>query len=170
MIRCESPDPRTQTIMVQVRSCWARSIGLTGSCDATFRHSEIKGGLRCERVTKVVVDGCDLTETLAFRQGPRDLFKKITLTKCNLFDGCTLALQREPNEEAKQEKVKVDKFYFGPRGGSGGITRNAGLQEMIDDAADTPHSRVVAHVRSPAKKKHLLVNYKDLRLRVPPVK
>lgn len=169
-IRCESPDPRTKKILVQVRSCWARAIQLSGFCNATFRHSEIKGGLTCRNVSEVVVDGCDLTKTLAFLQGPEDRFKKITLTKCNLFDGCTLVLDREANEKAKKEKVKVDKFYFGPRDGPGAITKTAEVQERIHDAEDEEHRRVTARVGKPAKKKHLLVNYEQLRLRVPPVR
>jgi hypothetical protein len=169
-IRCASPDPKTKPILVQVRSCWARATQLSGACDATLRHSEIKGGLTCRNVTEVVVDGCDLTDTLAFHQGPEDVFKQITLSKCNLFDGCTLVLDREANEEAKQEKVKVDKFYFGKRDGPGGITKSDAVQTLIHDDADEPHRRVTARVAAPQKKKHLLVNYDQLRLRVPPVR
>jgi len=169
-IRCASPDPKTKPILVQVRSCWARNVRLSGACDATFRHSEIKDGLRCSNVTEVVVDGCDLTDTLAVHQGPDDVFKKITLSKCNLFDGCTLVLHREPNEDAKKEKVKVDKFYFGPRDGGGALTKPDDVAKRIDDGEDVAHRRVVARVGKPAKKKHLLVKYGPLRLRVPAVR
>lgn len=169
-IRCESPDPRTKKICVRVASCWARAIELSGPCDATLRHSEIRGGLRCRRVFDLTVDGCDVTETLAIHQGANDLFKKVTLTKLNLFDDCTLVLDREPNEEAKLEKVKVDKCFFGPRKGGPGLTKAKAIQKLIDDGEDVPHRRVIARVVRPEKKRHKLVNYTDLRLRVPQVK
>ena len=169
-IRCASPDPRTKPILVQVRSCWARDVRISGACDATVRHCEIKDGLRCANVTELVVDGCDITGTLAVRQGPDDLFKKVTLSKCNLFDGCTLVLDREANEEAKKEKVKVDKFFFGPRDGPGALTKRDEIAPLVDDGTDVEHRRVIAKITAPAKKKHLLVQYGQLRLRVPAVR
>lgn len=169
-IHAVSPDPRTKKILLQVRSSWAKAIHLDGACDATFRHCEIKGGLTCEHVTTLVVDGCDITDALVVRQGPEDVFKDVTLTKCNLFDGCTLTLHREPNEEAKQEKVKVDKFYFGKRDANAGITKKDDLAALVSDGEDEPSRRVIARITSPEKKQQLLVNYGPLRMRVPPVR
>lgn len=169
-LRCASADPRTKPILVQVRSCWARDVRLSGACDATFRHCEIKDGLRLSRVTEVVVDGCDVTGTLAFHQGPDDLFKKITVSKCNLFDGCTLVLDREASDDAKKERVKIDKCFFGPRDGPGALTKRDDIARLVDDGEDVAHRRVTAKVTSPAKKKHQLVQYGPLRLRVPVVR
>lgn len=163
VIRCESPDPRTKKIMVHVRSCVTLDIQLSGYCDATFRHSAIQAGLTCRNVSEVVVDGCDVSETLAFLQGPDDVFKQITLTKCNLFWGCTLVLDREANEKAKGENVRVDKFYFGPEEGPGAVTKKDDVAALIEDAEDVEHRRVKARVSSIAKKKHCLVDYDMIR-------
>lgn len=168
-IRCESPDPKTKKIQVQVRSVWARTIRFSGPADATFRHSEIRGGLICRHVTDVTVDGCDITDTLAFHQGPDDTFKKVTLTKCNLFDGCTLVLDRAANPDAKKERVKIDKFFFGPREGGRAVTKPDAIAKLVSDGIDDEERRVTAKVARPAKRRHVLVNYGNLRLRVPPV-
>lgn len=159
VIHCESPDPRTRKIDVHVRSCLAQDIRLTGACDAIFRHSAIESGLICRGVTEVVVDGCDVSKTLAFHQGPEDVFKKIKLTKCNLFWGCTLVLDREANPDAKKERVRVDKFYFGPPEGPGAVVSGEAAQELIEDGRDVAHRRVEARLTGLAKKKHQLVDY-----------
>jgi len=169
-IHAVSPDPRTKKILIQVRSSWLQAVRLTGACDATFRHSELKGGLTFENVTTLVVDGCDLLKQLSIHQGAEDVFKDVTLSKCNLFDGCTLTLHREPNEEAKQEKVRVDKFYFGKRNANAGITKKDDIARLVSDGEDEESRRVVARVTAPQKKQHLLVDYKLLRLRVAPVR
>jgi len=164
-IRCESPDPRTKKIDVHVRSCVTLDVQLSGYCDATFRHSAIQAGLLCRGVSEVVVDGCDISETLAFHQGPEDVFREIALTKCNLFWGCTLVLDREANEQAPLENVRVDKFYFGPEEGPGAVTKKEEVQALIEDAEDVEHRRVTARLTSLARKKHLLVDYDRIRRR-----
>jgi len=170
-LHCIPPDPRRPKIEIQIRSSWARGIELTGPGDATIRHSELKNGLTCSGVSKVTVDGCDVkVGVLAFRQGADDTFKHITLTKCNLFEGSTLVLDRAPNPKGKKEKVRIDKFYFGPKSGGRAVTKKDKVAALIEDGADKPERNVFAVVGKPAKRPHGLVAYGDLRVRVPRVR
>ena len=139
------------------------------ACDhESYLSLQWPGGCTFRGVTNVTVDGCDITTgALAFHQGPDDVFKKITLTKCNLFTGSTLVLDRAENPDAKSEKVKLDKFYFGPKSGGPAVTKKEKIAALIEDGTDKPERNVVALFGKPLKRKHSLVGYGQLRMRVP---
>ena len=160
---------RTKDVLVQVRSCWLRAIALTGPCDATFRHSQVRDGLQLRGVTDVTVDGCDITQSLEVRQGKDDLFKDLTITKCNFFGPANVVLHREANPDAKAERVRLDKCCWIDGSGTA-LQKPAAIDEFIQDAEDEPTRRVKARVTAPAKRPHQFVNTTTLRLRVPAVR
>lgn len=169
-IRCTPENPSRPGIEIGVRSCWARGIELTGPCEATFRHNELRGGLTCRDVTDVTVDGCDVwAGDLAFRQMAGATFKHLDLTKLNFFGGARLVLDRAADPDAKKEKVKLDKSYFGPKEGPGIVDKDA-VAELVDDGEDVPERNVFVLVGKPQKRKHQLVAYEQLRLRVAPLR
>ena len=167
-ITCEPEQARTKDVLVQVRSSWMREVRLTGPCDVTFRHSQIRGGLHLHNVTKATVDGCDVTGQLAVRQGAEDRFKGLKISKVNLYGPAQVILERALNPDAKAEKVRLDKCCFVSKTGAGLIAPKA-IAELVQDGVDEPERRVTARITSPAKRPHQLVNYGDLRLRVPAV-
>jgi hypothetical protein len=170
-IRCTPPDPKRPQIEIQIRSCWSRGLELSGPADITIRHSELKNGVICRGVSTVVIDGCDVTiGALAFHQAATDSFKGLTLSKCNLFEGSGLLFERPANPEGKKEKVKLDKFYFGPKEGGAPIVDKEALAALIEDGTDKPERNVVAVLGKPLKRKHVLVAYSQLRMRVPEIR
>jgi hypothetical protein len=168
-IRCIRQKENPVPIEVEVRSSWMKAISLTGAAVANFRHSEIKGGLVCNNVTDVIVDGCDVSQTLSFLQAPEDSAKKIELTKINFFDGCRLVLRRKQGPDTKAEKVKLDKPYFGTKGGVP-VLEDKEIAALIDDAEDDAEGTLRVWWNKANKRKHLLVNYDTLRMRAPPLK
>ena len=168
-IRCDRQKENPVPIEVEIRSSWCRAVEISGPAMANLRHSEIRGGLTCRNVTELTVDGCDITNELAIHQGPEDSFKKITLTKCNLFDGAELILDRPAGQKTKTERVRLNKFYFGPRGAGKALKDKKQIAERIKDGADNERVSVKATWTKPNKRKHLLVNYDTLRTRVPPL-
>jgi hypothetical protein len=169
-LRCaKSPESRLP-IEIEVRSSWMKEIAFSGPAVANFMHSEIRGGLECKGVTEVIVDGCDLTQRLAFLQGPDDSFKKVVLTKVNFFDGCKLLLKRDRGPQTKDEKVKLDKPYFGPKGSAAPVLDDDGVGALIEDGADEKDGTVRVWWTKPNKRKHELVNYDTLRTRAPPLR
>ena len=169
-IICEPANGKTKEVRVQVRSSWMREVRFEGPGDVTFRHSEVRGGLHLHRVTRATVDGCEISKTLAIRQGAEDRFKGITLTKCNLFGPAILVLDRPENPRAKKESVKVDKFYFGPGPSGGGLTKASDIAAYVEDRTDVPTRLVAARITHPMPKRHHLVDTTMLRLRVPAVR
>ncbi len=168
-IICEPENERTKDLMVQVRSSWMREVRLSGPCDVTFRHTQMKGGLHLHNVTKATVDGCDVTSTLAVRQGKDDVFKGLKISKCNFYGPAMVMLARPSNPDAKAEKVRLDKCCWVTESGAG-LLKADQIAEYISDGEDEPDHKVKARVTAPAKRPHQLVNYKDLRLRVPAVR
>ncbi len=168
-ITAEPENERTKDVMVQVRSSWMQATTLRGPCDATFRHTQLKDGLHLHGVTKVTVDGCDITQTLAIHQGADDVFKGLKITKCNFFGPARVVLARPPNPDAKSEKVRFDKCCW--IAASGATLKKLGaIGEHVQDAEDTPECKASVRVTSPARRSHKLVNYTELRLRVPAVR
>ena len=170
-IHCTPPEGKKPDIELQIRSSWARDLKIDGPCDATVRHCELKNGLVVRNFDTFVLDGCDVTVgSVAFHQAGDRSFKGLTLTKCNLYEGSTLILDRPAGSWEKKEKVKVDKFFFGPKGGGKGTTKKDAVAALVDDGVDKPERLVTAVVAKPSKKEHKLVAYSQLRLRVPQVR
>ena len=156
-------------IEFEVRSSWMKRIDFSGPAMANFRHSEIRGGLHCTEVTQVLVDGCDISDTLSFKQNPTDTFKKLTLTKCNLFHGATMVCARAMGPKTKKERVRLQKFYFGPKNGRG-LQKKADVQKLLVDGSDLADGNVTITWTKPNKRPHMLVNYDTLRDRAPPLR
>ena len=170
-IRCEPPAGEKPDIELQIRTSWVRELEISGPADATVRSCVLKNGVVFRGAAVAVVDGCDVNAgAIAFHQGAEDSFKKITLTKCNLFEGARLVLDRAPNPDGKKEKVKVDKFYFGPKAGGGAAPRKEQLATLIDDGTDEPARKVLAVVGKPVKRRHQLAASSQLLMRVPKVR
>lgn len=155
-------------IELEIRSSWMKEIHFSGPGMANFRHSEIRGGLTCTDVTQVMVDGCDLAGNLSFQQAPTESFKKLSLTKCNMFMDGKVVCARKAGPRTKRERVRLQKFYFGPKIGRG-LQKKAEIQARIRDGADTPGRTVTIGWTKPAKRPHMLVNYTTLRDRAPPL-
>ena len=167
-LRTVPSDTRGKAPEIVMERCWAKRTEITGPARATFRHTAFEGGLVFRHASEVRIEGCDVTEVLGFHQGPGDTFRKVKLTKCNLFDGCRLVLDRKAEDGAKVEYVKVDLCYFGPREGPGAVTDDEGLAKLVRDDAAYEEQAVVARVAKPQKSKHLFVDYGRLRCAVPP--
>jgi len=165
-VRCIRDEGNRTPIEFDVRSSWMKSIHLSGPAAAVFRHSEIRGGLTCEHVTQVEVDGCDISETLSFAQEATDSFKKLTLTKCNLFNEATVVCARPTGPKTKKERVRLQRFYFGPKGGPG-IRKKDVIGGLVRDGTDASDGNVKVNWTKPAKRPHVLVNYDTLRNRAP---
>jgi len=153
-------------IEFEVRSSWMKAIKFAGPAMANFRHSEIRGGLACSEVTQVLVDGCDISGMLSFRQNPTDSFKKLTLTKCNLFEGAKVVCIRASGPKTKKERVRLQKFYFGPKQGPG-LAKKHDIEALIEDGSDLSDGNVTINWTKPKKRPHQLVNYSTLRDRAP---
>jgi hypothetical protein len=168
-IACVKGEKSAAPIEIEVRSSWMKAIAFSGEATATFRHSEIQDGLVGRDFSRIVVDGCDIGQELAFHQGPGGSFKKLELTKCNLIGGARLLLAREGGPQTKKEKVRVQRFYFGPKTG-GGVKTEKEAQALIIDGADVEEGNVFAQPTKPNKRPHVLVNYDTLRMRAPPLR
>lgn len=168
-IVCDRQKENSVPIEIEVRSSWMKRIELVGPAMANFRHSEIRNGLVCRNVTQVTVDGCDLGDDMMFEQGPHDSFKQIKLTKCNLFNGSSVVLKRETGPDTQKERIKLDKFYFGPKDGRG-ITDKKEVAERVKDSWSAREKNIKATWNTPKKRMHVLVNYDTLRTRAPPLK
>ncbi len=168
-VRCVRQKENSVPVEIELRSSWMKAVEVSGNAVLNVRHSEIQEGLVLKNVSDVIVDGCDISKTLSFLQAPEDSMKKIEITKVNFFDGCHLVLQRKKGPDTKEEKVKVDKPYFGSKGGSAVLDKKA-LADLIDDGEDDAEGSVRAWLAKPSERRHELVAYDTLRARVPPLK
>ena len=114
------------------------------------------------------VDGCDSSGDISILQGEEDTFANVTLTKTNLFGGAKLILSRPAGPKTKLEKVKVDKFFFGPKNGVG-VTSDKEVAALIQDKDDDATQSVEAWWSKPNERQHALVNY-NWRVRTPDLK
>lgn len=155
-IRCAAPVDTKPDIMIQVRSSKFRdAVVVSGHGDATFRHNAFEKGLTCRNVLTLMVDGCDIHDGLVIRQAAKDRFKKVKLTKCNIWNGAGVTLHREPAQGQKKEKVFLQKFYFGTFDGSEPTLDTKTVAGLVTDGEGS----IKARLDKPRKKKHLLVNY-----------
>jgi hypothetical protein len=146
-----------------------RDVHVSGPGALNFVSSELRG-LDLRGVTEVLVSGCDLTVELGVRQTAEDSFKKVTLTKLNFFDGCKLVLERPRGSATKDEKLKLDKPFFGAKEGGKGIEDLKAIAAHVQDGTDVEDGTIRAWVQNPGDRKHQLVDYQTLRMRVPPLK
>lgn len=167
-LRLEPPKENPVPIEVQLRSSWLREVFVTGPGRVALVHSETRG-LEMRNVTEVGVNGCDLGGRTAFLQRAEDSFVGIALDNCNVWAGGELVFERPKGEDTKPEKVKLNKFYFGPKNGDG-VTADKDVAAIVKDGADDPEQSVRAWWTKPKDKQHVLVKYGDLRMRVPPLK
>jgi hypothetical protein len=168
-IRCVPPKTGGPPIEVDVRSSWMKTLDFTGPAAVNFVNSEIRG-LALHGVTDATVNGCDVLGELSVKQAAEDSFKKLVLTKVNFFDGCRLVLERPKGPDTKDEKLKLDKPFFGTKESGIGTEDEKTIMGMIVDGADAPEVSIKAWLANPQKRKHALVNYDTLRSRAPPLK
>lgn len=164
-IRCERQKENPVPVEVELRSSWMREVFVTGPAVVNLRHSQVLG-LEMRNVTEVMVDGCDLGQRIAFLQGAEDSYGKVTLQNCNVFTGGVLVFERPQGPKTKLERVKLEKFFFGPKGGAG-ITADKDVAALITDAEDDPKQAIRAWWSKPKEHNHQLVNYGTLRMQVP---
>jgi hypothetical protein len=164
-IRCEKEKVNRTPLEIGVHTSWMRDLVIIGGAALTVRSTELKNGLEVRNATELLLDGCDVSGRVSILQGPDDSFGKVTLTKNNLFDGGTLVLARPQGAKTKVEKVKVDKFFFGPKNGAG-VTKDKEVAALIQDREDDPAQTVVAWWSPPNERQHALVPY-TLRSRAP---
>lgn len=167
-IRCAKEKENRTPLEIGIHTSWMRDLVIQGGAALTVRSTELKNGLELKNVTDVLVDGCDVSGKLAILQDAEDSFGKVTLTKNNLYDGATLVLSRPEGPKTKVEKVKVDKFFFGPKHGSG-VTGDKEVAALIKDREDDPTQTVSAWWSKPNEREHALVSYM-LRSRAPDLK
>jgi hypothetical protein len=151
---------------VSLRSSWFSSVSLTGPCNGTVRACELKEGLEARDFTDLVVDGCDVWGSLAFRQGEQGSFSRLVLTKDNLMSGARLVLERPAAKGTTPEKVKVERFFFESGEGFPALDDKA-VADRIDDGADREGQSVKAFWSKPASRPHVFVS-DTLRMRAPP--
>ncbi len=169
-IRCEPPKGGAKAeIEVEIRSSWMKQVTLSGTADVHVRHSEVKGGLECRGVAKVEVDGCDVSQSLAFRQGEQDSFRGVKLSKVNLLEKATVVLERAPGAAQKAETVELEKFFFDLGGGKESQTDKA-ARALVKDGADAASGNVRAVITKRQDKRHQLVAYNTLKVRIPPLR
>lgn len=163
-IRCEPEEGRRPDIMIQVRSSEFRAaVTVMGHGDATLRHNAFRGGVMCRHVLELMVDGCDIHDGLSIEQEAEDRFKKVTLTKCNLWNGAGVRLHRAPSDGQKKERVFLQKFYFGTFDGSSPTMDREAIEALIDTNA----GNISARIDKPRARKHQLVNYDIWMTRLP---
>jgi hypothetical protein len=167
-IRCDKEKVNRTPLEIGIHTSWMKDLVIEGGCALTVRSTELKNGLELRNVTDVLVDGCDVSGKLAILQGAEDSFGKVALTKNNLFDGATLVLSRPEGPKTKIERVKVDKFFFGPKKGTG-VTGDKEVAALVQDREDDPAQTVVAWWSKPNEREHALVSY-TLRPRAPDLK
>jgi hypothetical protein len=150
------------------RSSWMKRVEISGPAAATVRASELKLGLVARDFTDLVVDGCDLWGSLELRQKEGGSFSRLVLTKCNLFGGATLVLDRPAGEKKSVEKVRVERFFFGDASDSP-VLEDDGVADRIRDGADDPKASVKAFWSKPSERRHVFVSH-ALRVRAPPAR
>jgi hypothetical protein len=127
----------------------------SGPANATVRSCLLDGGLEASEFTDLIVDGCDVRGPFRFRQPAEGSFSRLVLTKCNLFAGARLVLDRPAGEKTPMEKVRVERFYFEAEGGTP-IVKDKDLAARIDDGADDPKVSVKAFWTKPNERPHEL--------------
>jgi hypothetical protein len=167
-IRLARPGARKPDFGVGIGQSWFRDLVIVGPGVANVRNSELRKGLEVRNVLALAVDGCDSSGNISVLQGEEDTFANVTLTKTNLFDGAKLVLSRPEGPKVKPEKVKVDKFFFGPKNGVG-VTSDKEVAAQIQDKADDPTQSIEAWWSKPNERQHALVNY-QFRVRTPDLK
>ena len=162
-IRLEAPAEEKPDIIVQCHGSLMRETTIRGQGDVRVRNAEVRGGLTAENTLKLTVDGCDISGQLVLRQPPEGLFKDITLTKCNLWDGTVVRLLRPSAPDQKKERVFFQKFFFGKKDESQVTTDPKAIEKLVSSDADT----VIPKMDKPRRRKHRLVNYDLMDIRVP---
>ncbi|MFO0934815.1 MAG: hypothetical protein U1E39_19185 [Planctomycetota bacterium] len=137
---------------VALRGCKLSSFTLKGASAATLRASTVSGTFTATGFTDLLVDGCDVSGSLVFQQGPEGSFSKLVLTKCNLEGGATVTLSRPSGPKTPMEKVRLDKFWFGRADAKPDLT-DAAIGERITDGADDPAVSVKAYWSSPQERR-----------------
>ncbi|MBL9089075.1 MAG: hypothetical protein JNM10_18190 [Planctomycetia bacterium] len=137
---------------VALRGCQLSSFTLKGASAATLRSTSVSGTFTAVDFTDLLVDGCDVSGGLVFRQGPEGSFSKLVLTKCNLEGGATVTFARPAGPKTPMEKVRLDKFWFGRADAKPDLTDQA-IGERIQDGADDPAVSVKAYWSSPQERR-----------------
>lgn len=137
---------------VALRGCKLSSFTLKGASAATLRSTSVSGTFTAVDFTDLLVDGCDVSGGLVFRQGPEGSFSKLVLTKCNLEGGATVTLARPAGPKTPMEKVRLDKFWFGRADAKPDLT-DAAIGERVTDGADDPAVSVKAYWSSPQERR-----------------
>jgi hypothetical protein len=138
---------------IRTSSLSAGTLTYSGPANATVRSCRLDGGLEAGGFTDLIVDGCDVRGALRFRQPAEGSFSKLTLTKCNLFAGARLVLDRPTGGKTPMEKVRVERFYFEGEGG-GPVMKDKDVGARIDDGADDPKVSVRAFWTKPNERQH----------------
>jgi hypothetical protein len=86
-----------------------------------------------------------------------------------VWAGSEIVFERPKGPDTKAEKVRLEKFFFGPKNGAG-LTADKDVAALIKDGADDPNQTVRALWTKPKEKPHVLVQYGNLRMQVPPLK
>ena len=158
----EKPD-----IGVAIRSSEFRELlTVSGHGAIGLSHNALKKGVKCEHVLALGIDGCDIHDGLEIRQQAPDSFKKVKLTKCNIWNGAGVTLHRDAGEDQKREKVFLQKFYFGSFDGSEPYVD----RKKIEDLVTLGPGNIKVKLDKPRKRKHQLVPYDPLMMRPPPLR
>lgn len=138
---------------VAIRGGRIGDLALGGDASATIRGVHVDGRIDAKDFTDLVVDDCDLHQTIAFRQSAERSFAKLQLLKCNLHGGANIVLARPQGSGTKMEKVRVDKFWFGKADDTADVSDTA-IAERIQDGADDPAVSVKAWWQNPQDRPH----------------
>ena len=169
VITCVPADRKP--VEVDIRTSWMKATTVKGPGQHILRHCEFKGDVTAEEVDQFEIDGCDIFGNLVVRQPAEGSFKDVTLTKCSVFEPSKVILERPPGEKPAKDRVKLDKFYWGPV--NSGVKRGHTEKELVDrivdgDDADEGQGTVFAVVGKSVKRPHGMLS-ETLRRRAPPV-
>lgn len=167
-IRCAKAVADRIPLQVAIHGSWMRDLVILGAGEVQVRNSELRNGIEVRNFSVLALDGCDCAKDVSLLQGAEDSFETASLTKMNLFGGARLILARPAGEKTKLEKVKVDKFFFGPKNGTG-VTGDKEVAALIQDKGDDAAQSVEAWWSKPNDRQHALVPY-AARMRVPDLK
>ncbi len=156
---------------VSFRTCWLKQTTLEGSGALMLRAAEVRGTLDVRHVDDLILDGCDFFADVKIAQELDDSWSKVVLTKDNLLIGAKLTLARPTGPKTKQEKVRVERFFFEDAQGTQGepALSDKDVAARIVDGEDDPQVSVKAFWSKPNERKHVFLD-KALRMRAPPLK
>jgi hypothetical protein len=137
---------------IAIRGGTLTGLTFSGNAAATIRSVDVKGRLEAKDFTDLVVDACDLHESVVFRQSAEGSFSKLQLLKCNLLAGAGLTLARPKGPSTKPEKVRLDKFHFGTNAAPDLTDKR--IAERITDGADDDTQSVRAWWQNPQERPH----------------